>query len=181
MGFVNLARLKEKYTTGVMKDNVENLVDFDVYHCLLSGSMSASLKVKNLLGEVPKQFLDWVKLCDGGLLFDVVMLSTKEHDATLDLDFDTYEELNSDEAKANFALPEGFVVFAFRNYGDPLCFNVKENDDKVYLWNVETGEFDDIWDSFEDWMTEEIDDAIRLIAEDVLEPLGVKLGGEDDE
>ena len=30
-------------------------------------------------------------------------------------------------------------------------------------------------------MTEEIDDAIKLIAEDALEPLGVKLGGEDDE
>ena len=73
MGFVNLAKLEEKYTTGLMKDNVENLVEFDAYHCLLNGSMSASLKVQNLLGAVPKQFLDWVRICDGGLLFRKVL------------------------------------------------------------------------------------------------------------
>lgn len=43
------------------------------------------------------------------------------------------------------------------------------------------GEFSDIWDSFADWLTEEIDDAIRLIAEDALTPLEIKLGGDCDE
>ena len=181
MGFVDHAKLMRKYTTGLMEANVENLVEFDAYHCLISGSMSASLKAQNILGNVPQQFLDWVRICDGGLLFDTVLLSTKGYDAKLDLEFDTYEELNTDEAKANFALPEGFAVFGFRSYGDPLCFNVKEGDGKVYLWNVEAQDFDDIWNSFADWMTEEVEDAIRLIAEDVLEPLGIKLVGDDDE
>lgn len=181
MSFVNLNKLSEKYTTGLMKDNVENLVEFDCYHCLIAGGMSAAIKVQSILGDVPKQFLDWLKICDGGLLFDTVMLSTKAHDADLDLDFDTYEELNSDEAKENLNLPEGYAVFAFRSYGDPICFNIKEKDGKVYLWNVENGDFDDIWNTFADWITEEIDDAVELIAEDALEPLGVKIGGEDDE
>ena len=181
MGILDHQLLLRSFTSDVMKENVERLEIFNIYHCLRKSSFSSAIKAQEKLGKIPSSFLEWMKYCDGGLLFDTVMLSTKEHDTTLDLDFDTYEELNSDEAKENFALPEGFVVFAFRNYGDPLCFNTKENDGKVYLWNVENKEFDDIWDSFEDWMTEEIDDAIKLIAEDALEPLGVKIGGEDDE
>jgi hypothetical protein len=175
MGFVNFKKITEKYTDGLMKDNVEKLVKFDSYQCLLSGDADTALKVQNILGAVPADFTDWLKLCDGGLLFDTVMLSTKGYDAVLDLSFDTYEELNSDETKANFALPEGFVIFAVRNYGDPLCFNIKENDGKVYLWNIETGKFDDIWSSFKDWMAEEIDVAINLIIEGVSEPLNIKL------
>ncbi len=181
MGFVDLSKLSEKYTVGRMRENIEDLIEFDCYHCLLAGGKRSSLEVQSVLGDIPDQFMDWLAICDGGLFFDTVMLSSKEHDDELDLDFDTYEEFNSSEAIANFCLPEGYAVFAFRSYGDPLCFNVNENDGKVYLWNVEKGEFDDIWDSFEDWMTEEVYDAINLIAEDVLEPLEVKIGGEDNE
>lgn len=181
MSFVSLSKLKEKYTAGLMKDNIENLEEFDAFHCLLSGSMSSSLKVQELFGTTSQQFMDWIKVCDGGLLFDTVMLSTKEYDKDLELEFDTYEEFNSDEAKKEFSLPEGYTVFAFRSYGDPICFNTQKNDGKVYLWNVEKQEFDDIWDSFEDWLTEEIDEAVSLIADGSLEPLGIKIGGEDDE
>lgn len=181
MSLVNLEKLKGKYLSGYMRDNVENLIEFEPYHCLFSGGMSASLKVQNTYGISSKQFLEWVLICDGGHLFDTVILTTRGHDSTVDLDLDTYEEYNSPEAKESYALPEGFVVFAIRSYGDPICFNVKENDGKVYLWNLEKADFDDIWDSFEDWLTEEIDDAIRLIAEDALDPMGVKIGGEDDE
>jgi hypothetical protein len=175
MGFVNLNALKKKYPAGTMKENVDNLIEYDIFHCLLRGSITASSKVKSILGEVPEQFLEWIKVCDGGLLFDTVMLSTTEHDSILNLDFDTYEELNSDNGKAFFKLPEGFVIFALRSYGDPLCFDVDEPDGRVYLWNVENEVFDEYWESFEDWMSDEICDAVNLIADDVLEPLGVKL------
>lgn len=181
MGFVDYRKLEKRYTDGFMKDNVENLVEFDAFHCLLAGSMGRVLAAQKILGNVPTQFLDWVKICDGGLLFDTVLLTTKEHDDELGLDFDTYEELNTDEVKRNFGLPEGYAVVAYRSYGDPICFNVMENDEKVYLWNVEKGEFDDIWNSFTDWITEEIDDAIDLIADGSLEPLGIKIGGDGDE
>lgn len=175
MSFVNLEALKAKYTTGYMKDNVENLIDFDVFHCLLSGSREAAVAAQNSLGAVPAAFMEWVELCDGGMLFDTVLATTNAYDAELDLEFDTYDELNTDEMKDYFSLPEGFAVFGVRSYGDPLCFNVKDNDGKVYLWNVEKEDFDDIWDTFTDWMTEEIDDAVGLIAEDVLDPFILKL------
>ena len=67
------------------------------------------------------------------------------------------------------------MIFALRSYGDPLCFDVDEPDGRVYLWNVENEVFDEYWESFEDWMSDEICDAVNLIADDVLEPLGVKL------
>ena len=89
MSFVSLSKLKEKYTAGLMKDNIENLEDFDAFHCLLSGSMSSSLKVQELFGTTSQQFMDWIKVCDGGLLFDTVMLSTKEYDKDL---FDEYNK-----------------------------------------------------------------------------------------
>ena len=83
MSFVNLSKLSEKYTTGLMKDNVENLVEFDYYHCLLAGGMSTSLKVQSILGSVPKQFLDWLKICDGGLLFDNCLTNAAMHSVGL--------------------------------------------------------------------------------------------------
>lgn len=181
MSFCNLEKAKAKYSEEPMKGNIERLIDFDIYHCLLSGGMSSAMKAQEKLTYAPATFLDWLKTCDGGLLFDTVILSTKDHDADLDLDFDTYDELNSDEALAEFSLPEGYSIFAMRSYGDPICFNASAKDGKVYLWDVENQEFSDIWDSFEDWLTEEIDDAVKLIAEDALEPLEVKNGGGDDE
>lgn len=181
MSFVNLEKLTAKFNSELMKGNIERLTDFDAYHCLLAGSLGTSIKLQERYQCFPPEYLDWLKVCDGGLLFDTVILSTIAHDANLNLDFDTYEDLNSPEAVEGFDLPEGFVVFAMRSYGDPICFNARNKDGKVYLWDVENKEFSDIWDSFEDWLTEEIDDAVRLIAEDALEPLNIKLGGEDDE
>lgn len=180
MSFLNLEKALSKYGEEPMKGNAQRLQTFDIYHCLLSGSLSVAMKAQDTLGYIPAAFIEWMKLCNGGLLFDTVMLSTKEHDDALDLDFDTFEELNSQEVIDGFALPEGYAVFAMRSYGDPICFNVTAKDGKVYLWDCEAGEFTDIWDSFEDWITEEIDDAVKLIAEDLLEPLEIKLGGDDD-
>ena len=181
MSFMNLERAAAKYQVEPMKGNIERLVDFDLFHCLLAGSLNTSIKLKNIFQYLPAEFIDWAKVCDGGLLFDTVLLSTKGYDKSLDLEFDTFDDMNSDEAKADFDLPEGYIVFAMRSYGDPICFNGNEKDGKVYLWDVENKEFTDIWDSFTDWLTEEIDDAVRLIAEDALEPLNIKLDGDSDE
>lgn len=73
------------------------------------------------------------------------------------------------------SLPQGYSVFAIRSYGDPICFNYAANDGKVYLWNRETAVFEDIWATFEDWLSDEIDAAVQLIAGGYLKPLGIKL------
>lgn len=181
MGFMDYEKAQKVYVVEPMMESVKRLIDFDVFHCLLSGGVNAALKVQEKYGRVPVQLLEWLKLCDGGLLFDTVMLSTKEFDKELGLEFDTYDELNSRGVVEGYNLPKGYVIFAMRSYGDPICFSIKEDDDRIYLWNCEENRFDDIWDSFEDWLAEEIDDAIRLIADNVLQPLSIKLGGEGNE
>lgn len=181
MSFFNVKKAAVAYESEPMKGNIERLADFDAFHCLLSGSLETSIKLKEKYPCLPVEYLDWLKVCDGGLLFDTVLLSSKGHDDKLNLDFDTYEDMNSEDAHSEFNLPEGYIVFAMRSYGDPICFNSEDQGGKVYLWDVENGEFSDIWDSFADWLTEEIDDAIRLIAEDALTPLEIKLGGDCDE
>lgn len=178
MGILDNSLLAGSFASEVMKENAQRLEIFDIYHCLRRASFSSAIKAQEQLGTIPKSFLEWMKICDGGLLFDTVMLSSKAHDNELDLDFATFEDYNTTEAREEMLLPDGYSVFAVKSYGDPICFNTLKNDGKVYLWNVENAEFDEIWDSFEDWLTDEIDVAILLIGDDVLEPLEIKLGDE---
>lgn len=180
MSLLNVDKLSGYYTDEPMKGNAERLHDFDDYHCLLAGSLGTALKIQDAYPSFPESYLKWIKICNGGLLFDTVMLTTKEHDDSLDADFDTFDDYNSEQAKEEMSLPKGYVVFAVRSYGDPICFSENKEDAKVYLWDSENNEFSDIWDSFEDWITEEIDDGIKLIAEDVLLPLEIKKGDDDE-
>ena len=181
MSILDHQLLLNSFDDELMKGNVERLEIFNLFHCLRKATLSSALKAQSALGRIPPSFLKWLKHCDGGLLFDTVMLCSKEHDAELDLDFDTYEEYNCAEAKEDMGLPAGYAVFAVRSYGDPICFNTETNDGKVYLWNLENGEFEEVWETFEDWISEEIDTAIELIGEEVLDPLGVKLEMLEDE
>lgn len=178
MGILDHQSLLRSFASDVMKENVERLEIFNIYHCLRKSSFSSAIKAQEKLGKIPTSFLEWMKYCDGGLLFDTVMLSSKGYDKELDLDFETFDEYNTKDAKVAMTLPDGYSVFAIRSYGDPICFNSETNDGKVYLWNIEKSIFEEIWDSFEDWLTDEIDCAIQLIGEEVLDPLDIKLGDE---
>ena len=181
MGFMDLKLAAETYTKEPMKTNIKCLLDFDEFHCLLAGNEKIAAHIRKEYAGLPAEYMEWLSLCDGGILFDTVMLSSKQHDDDLDLDFDTYDELNSQESKSAYDLPEGYVIFAILSYGDPVCFSEDEKDEKIYLWDAENKEFSDIWNSFADWFTEEIDDAVQLIAEEVLDPMGIKLNVDDDE
>lgn len=177
---MSLFSVKESYeyfTNDKMIESLKRLEVFDIYHCLLKGSLSSSIKAVSYLKYAPQGYLIWEKCCDGGLLFDTVLLSTKSHDKELDLDFDSFEDCNSQTFRDDANLDERFSVFAIRSYGDPLCFDKVAKDGRVYLWNREDKCVEVIWDTFEDWLADEIDSAIRLIADGALEPLEIKLNG----
>ena len=174
MEFMNLKEAKKVYTKGFMKDNIENLEEFDAFHCLLASKEDTIEKTKKVLKYIPKQYEEWLKYCDGGMLFDIDILTA--HDYSDDeIDFDNLEENNNEETYNMVDLPKGYVIFALESTGNVFCFNLEEKDEKVYLWNIEEKEFTDIWDTFEDWITEEIDIAIEMIGEDVIQPLDIKL------
>lgn len=181
MSLLNVSENRNCFTDEKMIESLKRLEDFEIYHCLLKGSLSSSIKAASCLEYAPQNFLTWAKVCDGGLLFDTVLLSSKNHDADLDLDFDSFEDCNSQAFRDDTNLENRFSVFAIRSYGDPLCFDKVAKDGKVYLWNREDKCVDAVWDSFEDWLADEIDSAIQLIAEDALEPLEIKLDGDSDD
>lgn len=156
-----------------MIENIERLQEFDLFHYLLSSSEKLKNEISNEYNIKMDELKKWLKYCDGGLLFDTVLLSKQAYDKENNLEFDNYDDYNKN--KKDYGLDDKFCIIGLRSYGDLICINTEENDDKVYLLNLETGEFDDIWCSFTDWMIEEIDEAINLIAEDVLDPIPVKL------
>ena len=178
MAILNHLVLLDSFTDDVMKDNVEKLECFKLYHCLRRSSTSSIDLYRKKWGALPEKFYQWLKVCDGGLLFDTVMLSINGYDRELDLNFETFDEYNAASSKEEIRLPSEYFVFAIRSYGDPICFNSLTNDGKVYLWNMEESVFEEVWDSFDIWLSSEINSAIELVEEDVLDPLAIKLGDE---
>lgn len=167
-------KMREEFKNNkMMLDCINNLEEFEEYHYLLVGNDDTKEEVIKQYNINNKEFEKWLKFCDGGILFDTVILSKQAIDNEKELEFDSYDEYNND--KESYGLEEKYCIIAFRSYGDIICINTEQNDEKVYLLNIETGEFDDIWNSFTDWITEEIDEAIKLIADDILEPLPAKL------
>ena len=46
MSFFNVKKAAVAYESEPMKGNIERLADFDAFHCLLSGSLGTSIKLK---------------------------------------------------------------------------------------------------------------------------------------
>ena len=178
MAVLSYKRARNRYKNDPdMLETIRRMEQFDIFHLLRSGNMATSQKVSALTGHVPSLMLDWYSICDGGLLFDTSLLSTDPHDKQLDVDFDTFADYNTGEMYEMMGLPKGFYIIAIRSYGDPIC--ISDKDDRVYLWDREEAEFDTIWESFNDFIGDETDTAIDLIAEDSLEPIPLKLNEEE--
>lgn len=72
--------LLNSFKDDYMTENVGLLEVFNKYHCLRKSSTETIAKVKEILGSIPHSFEEWLKYCDGGLLFDTTILSTEEYD-----------------------------------------------------------------------------------------------------
>ena len=181
MGFMNLKEAAAKYVSEPMRSNMAQLINFDVYHCLLAGSLDTSLEVQEEYPGFPQEYIEWVQICDGGLLFDTTLLSTRNYDGKLKLRFETYDEYNDSETYLAYGIPEGYEVFGFYGYGPLLCFNVQKKDGKVYVWDYEFGKFSEEWSTFGEWMADAIANGIRLIEDGVFDPLGIKVSRGDSD
>ena len=180
MSVLSYKKINKKELSELMAENYDRLQDFDIYHCLLDGNESSATKIQALVGKITTAYLEWLEICDGGLLFDTTVLASKDYDEELDLPISSIEEYNNADSLLEYGISDEYFIFAVRSYGDPICMKKGGEDERVYLWNNEQKEFEDVWDTFEDWLTEEIDEGIQLIADDVLDPLEIKLNGEDD-
>jgi len=181
MPFVDYKVLRNKYPSGRMSENIRRLKEFDAFHCLLMGSIDRANSVKNHIADLPDDFLGWLEVCDGGMLFDTTILTTKPHDVELDLPFETYNGYYDAELRKGINISDDWFVFAAAIHSDVFFFDLSKKDGQVYQWDVEEQKIHAAWLTFEDWLTDQINEAVMLIADEQLEPLDVKLEVSGDE
>jgi hypothetical protein len=158
-----------------MKENVRRLKDYDAFHCLLAGNSERAAAVKKRVAGLPAEFLKWLNVCDGGMLFDTAMLSTKPRDTDLALPFETYGNYYKAELRKEKSIQDGWFVFAVAVHSDLFFFDMGKKDGQVYQWDVEEREIYAAWPAFDDWLGDQINEAVTLIASEELEPLDIKL------
>jgi hypothetical protein len=175
MAFINYGQLNQVYPAGRMKENARRLKDYDAFHCLLAGSAERAAAVKKHMADLPADFLKWLDVCDGGMLFDTAMLTTKSHDAELDLDFETYGNYYNADLRKEKNIGDDWFVFAVAVHSDVFFFDMGKKDGHVYQWDIEEHKIYAVWPTFEDWLTDQINEAVDLIANEKLEPMDIKL------
>lgn len=175
MPFIDYNALSNKFSATRMRENVRRLKDYDIFHCLLAGSIDRANAVKQRVADLPKDFLNWLEVCDGGMLFDTAMLATKAQDPKLDLEFETFADYCNVELRKSKNISDDWFVFAVAVHSDVFFFDMKKKDGHVYQWDVEEHKIYASWATFEDWLTDQINEAIELIADEKLDPLDIKL------
>jgi hypothetical protein len=116
--------MQNKYPSGRMSENIRILKEFDAYHCLLAGDTNSANAVKKRVSDLPGDFLQWLEVCGGGMLFDTTMLTTKSHDAELDLDFETYAACYNTELRNGISISDKWFVFAIAVHSDLFFFDM---------------------------------------------------------
>jgi len=181
MAFVKYDLLNQAYSSIRMRENVRRLKTYDIFHCLLAGNTERAAAVKKRVADLPDDFLKWIELCDGGMLFDTAMLTTKSQDIELNLSFETYGDYYDAELRKDKGIVDDWFVFASAVHSDVFFFDLGKKDGQVYQWDVEDQSVYTSWTTFEDWLTDQINEALELIAINQLEPLDIKLEADYNE
>jgi hypothetical protein len=177
----NYDLLNLTYHSGQMKENVQLLKKFDAFHCLLAGNSERAAAVKKRVVNLSEDFIKWLEVCDGGMLFDTTILTTKSHDEELNLDFETYSSYYNAEIRKGIKITDDYFIFAVAVHSDVYFFDLKKKDGKVYQWDIEEKNIYTTWDNFNDWLIDQIQEAVGLIADDLLMPFQIKLEINEDE
>lgn len=179
MGFFNYAKATSKFKNNeYVLQTIRRLKDFDEFHCLRDSNLLLAGSINQIIEKAPEEYIKWMSVCNGGMLFDTTLLSIDKRDKQIGIEFSSLEEYNNFRSVQKFMIPEGYSVIAIRSYGDPICVSKKNG--KIYLWDCEQGDFTDIWDTFYDFLADEVDTALELIANKDLEPIPFKVNENDE-
>ena len=177
MEFFNYAKARKIYKDNkIMSLVIDGLEDMDQYHLLRSCSVR---KNSFKLPDIAQEFKTWLSVCDGGLLFSTTLLGLDSYDEVLDISFSTLQEWNTRQKRNLLGLPEGYLVIALLNYGDPICLS--SSDSKIYLWDTSEMVFTTVWDSFADFLADEYNTAVQMLEDDALETVPLKMEKQDGE
>lgn len=179
MGYFNYSKATSKFKNNeLVLETIKRLKDFDEFHCLRDSNLLIAGNISKIVNKAPEEYIKWMSVCNGGLLFDTTLLSIDGQDTQIGAEFSTLEEYNTSLRIQGFMLPSGYSVIAIRSYGDPIC--ISKADERIYLWDCEQEEFTDIWDTFYDFLADEVDTALELIANEDLEPIPLKVKESDE-
>lgn len=175
MGFFNYVQARKIYKDNkIMALVINGLEDMDQYHLLRSPNVNSRIFK---FADTAEEFKKWLSVCDGGLLFSTTLLGFDEYDEELEISFSTLQEWNTKQKHEVLGLPEGYLVIALLNYGDPICLS--SSDSKVYLWDSSEMAFTTVWDSFADFLADEYNTALQMVEDDALEPVPMKMEEQD--
>lgn len=152
---------------------LQQLKKYEKYCNLLEGDLGTYVKTHDRVGNMPSQLKEWLKIFDGGLLFTTSMFSTRDKEKGKFNRILTFAEVNSPEFKKENGIPEEIVCFAMTNYGNYYCYVSSEDGECVYEWDAEQNALTVKWDSFSEWLGEQIEFAESLIQDELLDPLEV--------
>lgn len=174
MGFFNYKKAVSKFRNNeFVLDTISRLKEFDEFHCLRDSNLLLAGNIVNIFPKAPEEYIKWMSICNGGFLFDTTLLCMTEMDEQIGVEFSGLKEYNTRESYEDYALPVGYAVIAVRSYGDPIC--ISEADNRIYLWDCEENAFTEIWKDFYNFLADEVDTALELIANEDLEPIPFKV------
>ena len=174
MSFFNYKKAAGLYSSDSFMMNILSCYqDMDEYHLLRDADSLNEINMDIRLPRSADAYRKWLQVCDGGLLFSTTLLSRSAYDVELDISFPSLAEVNKPENYATYGLPDGYFIIALFNYGAPVCLS--ENDEKVYLWNLEECYFETIWDTLADYLADEYNTAVRMLEDGVLKPIPIKI------
>ena len=179
--FIKYESVNQICNNECMKENIRRLKNYDAFHCLLAGSAKSANAVNKRIVGLPVSFLEWLEVCNGGMLFDTAMLTTVTYNRELNLSFETYGDYCDVTLRKTKRISDDWFVFATAVHSDVFFFDMGKKDGKVYQWDVELYKVYAEWDNFEDWLTAQINEAVVLIANGDLEPLDIKLEVDSNE
>lgn len=159
-----------------LEEACDRLGRFELYHLLFKPTMTDKLHTAEQFAFAPKDYLKWTQLCAGGSLQICELFGVRGEDRETGLKYGRYDAGQREAEKAG--LPAGYHVFAEANFGDYYCFREPSDgtrDDCVYQWGLHEGEVVLVWDSFSDWLAEQVNMWVEMIADDELDPIGYKM------
>lgn len=115
---------------------------------------------KNLNIKLPCVYKCFLQQCNGGELFAIpagtiiseINVSGKKKGSFLN------ETFREERRWPN--MPKDYLIIAETNYGDTICMDLSTNNGneaEIIKWDHENGEVSDRWNSFIDWLMEELD------------------------
>ena len=113
MGFFNYVKAASKFKDNAyVLETIKRLKDFDEFHCLRDSSLLLAGKIDQIIGKAPEEYIKWMSVCNGGMLFDTTLLSIDSQDTQLGIEFSSLEEYNDFSGMQEFMLPPGYSVIA---------------------------------------------------------------------